>query len=92
MPVGLWISRTADEVLLICWPPAPRGPEHLHLDVLGPQLHVHLLHLRQHGHRGRGGVDAAAGLRLRHPLDPVDAALELQPGVGAGAVRYSRPP
>lgn len=23
MPVGLWIRRTADEVLLICWPPAP---------------------------------------------------------------------
>ena len=23
MPVGLWISRTAEEVLLMCWPPAP---------------------------------------------------------------------
>ncbi len=23
MPVGLWISRTADDVLLMCWPPAP---------------------------------------------------------------------
>ena len=44
---------------------------------------LHRLHLRQHGHGGGGGVDPAAGLRLRHPLDPVDAALELQPGVGA---------
>ena len=23
MPVGLWIRRTAEEVLLMCWPPAP---------------------------------------------------------------------
>ena len=23
MPVALWIRRTADEVLLMCWPPAP---------------------------------------------------------------------
>ena len=23
MPVGLWIRRTAEDVLLMCWPPAP---------------------------------------------------------------------
>ena len=23
VPVGLWMSRTAEEVLLMCWPPAP---------------------------------------------------------------------
>ena len=23
MPVGLWIKRTAEDVLLMCWPPAP---------------------------------------------------------------------
>ncbi len=23
MPVGLWVRRTAEEVLLMCWPPAP---------------------------------------------------------------------
>src|SRR3984893_11112409 len=22
-PVGIWVSRTADSVLLTCWPPAP---------------------------------------------------------------------
>ena len=43
------------------------------------QLYVHFLRLRQHRHRGGTGVDAAAGFRLRHPLDPVDAALEFQP-------------
>src|SRR6185437_860758 len=24
MPVGIWVMRTADSVLLTCWPPAPR--------------------------------------------------------------------
>jgi hypothetical protein len=23
MPVGLWVIRTAESVLLTCWPPAP---------------------------------------------------------------------
>ncbi len=46
------------------------------------ELEVHLVHLGQHRHRGGGGVDAAAGLGLRHPLHPVDAALKFQPGVG----------
>ena len=23
MPVGRWVRRTAEEVLLMCWPPAP---------------------------------------------------------------------
>ena len=23
MPVGKWVMRTADDVLLTCWPPAP---------------------------------------------------------------------
>ena len=25
MPVGLWMRRTAEEVLLTCWPPAPEA-------------------------------------------------------------------
>ena len=62
------------------------GPVDLHLDVRRVQLHVHPFRLRQHGHRGGGGLDAAIGLRHRHPLDPVDAALEFQPGPGALAL------
>ena len=23
MPVGMWVRRTAESVLLMCWPPAP---------------------------------------------------------------------
>ena len=61
------------------------GAEHLHFDVLGPEVHIHGLHLRQHRHGGGGGVDAPAGLRLRHPLHPVDAGLKFQPGIGAVA-------
>ena len=25
MPVGMWVRRTADSVLLTCWPPAPEA-------------------------------------------------------------------
>ena len=35
MPVGLWMSRTADDVLLMCWPPAPDEAVDLHFNVLG---------------------------------------------------------
>ena len=55
------------------------GPVDLHLNVGGVQLHIHRLHLRQHCHRSGAGVDPAAGFRFRHPLDPVDSGLKLQP-------------
>ena len=58
------------------------GPVDLHFNIRGVQFHIHRLHLRQHRHRGGAGVDTAAGLRLRHPLDPVDAGFKLQPGPG----------
>ena len=53
------------------------------LQVLGVNGELHLLRLRQHRHGGGAGVDPAGGLRLRHPLDPVDAAFKFQPGPGA---------
>ena len=59
------------------------GPVDLHFNVLRPKFHIYLFHLRQHSHRGRGGVDPAAGFGLRDPLDPVDAAFEFHPGPGA---------
>jgi len=27
MPVGMWVRRTAESVLLMCWPPAPLSAE-----------------------------------------------------------------
>ena len=62
------------------------GTVDLHFNISRIDLHVHLFHLRQHGHRSGGGVDPAAGFRLRHPLDPVNAAFVFHPGVGPPAV------
>ena len=52
------------------------------LQILRVDVHLHGVHLRQHGHGGGTGVDAAAGLRLRHALDAVHPAFKLQAGVG----------
>ena len=51
------------------------------LQVLRVDVHLDGVHLRQHGHGGGAGVDAAAGLRLRHALDAVHPAFKLQAGV-----------
>mmetsp|Transcript_10708 Transcript_10708/g.39313 ORF Transcript_10708/g.39313 Transcript_10708/m.39313 type:complete len:366 (+) Transcript_10708:720-1817(+) len=48
------------------------------LDVLGVYLHVHVVHLGHHRHRGGGGVDAPLRLRRRHALHAVHARLELE--------------
>ena len=60
-----------------------RRPVGIDAQVRLADLDVHILHLRQDGDGGRGGVDAAPGLGLGHPLNPVDAALELQPAEDA---------
>ena len=57
----------------------PGGAVGVDADVAVGDLYLHILGLGQHGHGGRRGVDAAAGLGVRHPLDPVDAAFEFQP-------------
>src|SRR3989440_302734 len=58
----------------------------VHAQILLLHPHVHVLGLRQHGHRHGGGVDAAARLGDRHTLHPVDAALELEPAPRAAAL------
>ncbi len=56
----------------------PGRPVHVDADVLRVDHHVHFLDLGQDDH-GRGGrVNAAAGLRDGHALDPVHAAFEFQ--------------
>ena len=60
----------------------------LHLDVLRPEVHIGLLHLRQDGDRRRGRVHPPAGLRLGHALHAVHAGLELQPGIGPRAADH----
>ena len=53
------------------------GAVHVDAQVALVDLHFHLVGLRQHGHGGRGGVDAPLGLGLGHALDAVHAGLEL---------------
>ena len=76
-PVGLCRIWTAESVVLTPCPPGPLA-RHRDLQVGGVDLDVHLLGLRQHRHGHRRGVDPPVRLGHRHPLHPVDAALELQ--------------
>ena len=63
-----------------------RGAIDIHPDVLVLDPDVHVLRLREHGNRHRGGVDPPAGLGGRHALNAVDTALELQPAPCAPAL------
>ena len=80
MPVGRWVIRTAESVVLTDWPPGSRGPEDVDPQVRGIDVDVDVLGLRGDEDAGGGGVDAALGLGDRNPLHPVHAALVLQPG------------
>ena len=59
-------------------PARPRRAERIDAQVLGLDLDVHLLGLRQHRHRNRRGVHAPLRLRRRNPLHAVHARLVLQ--------------
>ena len=83
MPVGRWVMRTAESVVLTLWPPGPRRAVDVDAQVVRVDLDLDLLGLGQHEHAGRAGVDAALRLGHRHPLHAVHAALVLQPGPGA---------
>ena len=63
--------------------PGPGGAENLHFDVRRIQSNIRTFHLRQDRYCHRGGMDPSSRLGLGHPLDPVDAALELQAGKSA---------
>src|SRR5262249_9258221 len=59
------------------------GPARAHrvdADVLGLDVDVDLLGLRQHGDSGRAGVDAATRPGPWHPLPAITARPELAPG------------
>ena len=61
------------------------GAEGVYLQIAGVDVYLHVADLGQHGHGDGAGVYPASGLRLRHTLDAVDAALVLEARVGAGA-------
>ena len=83
MPVGRWVIRTAESVVLTLWPPGPEERKTSIRRSFGVDLDLDLLGLGHDQHAGRRGVDAALGLGHRHPLHPVHAALVLQPGPDA---------
>ena len=67
-------------------PPGPGGAEEVEAQVLLGDLELDLLGLGEDRDRRRRGVDAALGLRLGDPLDPVDAPLVLEAREGALAL------
>src|SRR6516164_818736 len=79
MPVGMWVRRTADSVLLTCWPPAP--PER----IVSVRTSASLMSITM---RSDHRIDAdfrergvAAGVRIerRDAHQPVHAVLRLEP-------------
>ena len=69
----------------MCWPPAPEARKVSMRRSLGSMVSSTFLGLRHHGHRDGGGMDAALGLSLRHPLHPVNAAFKFQLAEGSHA-------
>ena len=69
---------------------ASRAPRAVDVDaqVVGVDLHVHLLGLGQHRHGDGRGVDAALGFGGRHALHAVNAALVLEGAVGPLALDH----
>ena len=56
-----------------------RGTKRVHAQILGIDLDLDVLGLREHGYRDCGGMDASGRLGRRHPLHAMHPALELQP-------------
>ena len=85
-PVGMCVSRTADSVLLTCWPPAP--PERMvsmrTSDFGDVDLDAVVDHRKDRDRRKRG-VPARVGIERRDPHQPVHAGFGLQPAIGVVA-------
>ena len=87
MPLGLWVMRTAESVLLTCWPPAPRRAVGVDLEVLVVDLDLAgaLDHRRDLDARERR-LAAVGGVERREPDEPVDALLGAVEAVGVLAL------
>ena len=80
-PVGRWVTRTAESVVLTDCPPGPVERNTSTLISRGIDLNLHLLGLRKDRHRHGGGVNSPLGLGCRNPLDPVGPAFIFEPAV-----------
>ena len=85
-PVGRWVIRTAESVVLTDWPPGPdERLTSIRRSLLLVDLDLDLVGLGHHDDRRGRGVDPAGRLGRRHALDAMDAALELEAAVRAVA-------
>ncbi len=61
-------------------PTSARRAHRVDPQVIGVDLDIHVFGLGQHRHGGCRGMDTPTAFCRGHALDPVHAALELQPG------------
>ena len=85
MPVGRWVIRTAESVVLTLCPPGPGGPEDVDADLVLRDVDVvELLDDRQHLDPGERGLPAALVVERRDAHQPVGALLDREGAVGVG--------
>ena len=89
MPVGRWVMRTAESVVLTLWPPGPAGAEDVDAQVVVVDLDVDLLGLRAAPARRRREVctrpcDSVTGTRCTRCTPPSNfsSAYGASPGSG----------
>ena len=87
MPVGMWVRRTADSVLLTCWPPAPPRAHGVdaHVGFVDVDLDAVVDH-RIDRDAGERGVPPRIGIERRDAHQPVHAGFGLQPAIGVVAL------
>ena len=93
MPVGMWVSRTAESVVLTDWPPGPAGAVDVDADVLVGD--VDLVGLLEHRHDldgGERGLPAALVVERADPHQAVGAGLDRERAVGVRARGWRRSP
>ena len=87
MPVGMWMRRTAEEVLLTFWPPAPLARYTSILMSSGVDLHLDgVVDLRHDLQRREGGVAAAGRIERRDAHEAVHTVFALQKAVSVLAL------
>ena len=65
------------------------GAEHLHLDVLGADVHLNgVVQFGHHFQRGKAGLAAGVGIKRRHADQTVHAVLAFQQAVGVGTLDH----
>ena len=82
------MTRTADSVLLTCWPPAPLGAQRVDAQIGVVDGDVDVLRLGQHRDGCGRGVDAAGRFGVGHALHAVHAGFVFELGEGAAAADF----